>query len=256
MSGTRLLAYLRLILMRAANGSASALNFISRLFPAKQSFAVYGVHQRHGIDVYEPANSRHELPIVIFFYGGGWTTGSRQKFRFAGVALARRGFRVYVPDYRLYPQASHQDILDDGAAALHYVRTEHPNAPLFLVGHSAGAHIAVLLGAMGAVPVDGVVALAAPYQGGTIRAQRDLPPALLIAARNDAVVPVRNTDQLARDWSLRGPVTSRLYDRGGHALIVGALSPILRWTLPVMMDIMSFLHPLAFEQIKGSSEPT
>jgi len=217
-----LVADLRLILMRAVNGSASALSAISRLFPVRQSSAVYGDHERHGIDVYEPVGSHAKLPIIIFFYGGGWTTGSRQEYRFAGAGLARKGFRVYVPDYRLYPQASQRDILDDGAAALQYVRTQHLNAPLFLIGHSAGAQIAVLLGAMSSVQVDGVVALATPYQGGTIRPQCDLPPALFIAARNDAVVPVRNTDQLAHDWSLRGPVTTRIYDQGGHALLVGA----------------------------------
>lgn len=66
---------------------------------------------------------------------------------------------------------------------------------------------------------------------------------------------VGNTRQLAADWSKGGTVETTIYGKGGHALLVGALSPLLRWTLPVMRDVDSFLRPLSVQQAQAGDAP-
>ncbi len=62
------------------------------------------------------------LPVVVFFYGGGWESGARRDYRFVAVALAKRGFVVVVPDYRVFPQVRYPDFLVDGAKAVRWAR--------------------------------------------------------------------------------------------------------------------------------------
>ncbi len=76
--------------------------------------------------------------------------GSKDKYIFVGEALASKGFIVVIPNYRLYPQVKFPEFVEDGALALKWV---HKNIhqfggdsnDLYVMGHSAGAHIAALL---------------------------------------------------------------------------------------------------------------
>ena len=72
----------------------------------------YGDHPRQKVDVYMPSQSladkafpRGGSPMVVFFYGGSWSSGDRADYRFVGEALAARGIAVVVADYRLSPDA-------------------------------------------------------------------------------------------------------------------------------------------------------
>src|SRR3954463_8944429 len=62
----------------------------------------YGPESRQQLDVYSPKDAQ-DRPVVVFFYGGSWTTGRRGLYRFVGAALAERGIVTVLPDYRLYP---------------------------------------------------------------------------------------------------------------------------------------------------------
>ena len=67
----------------------------------------YGPHARHNLDVYAPlATGTGPLPVIVFFYGGGWTDGTRHHYGFAAHALASLGYVVVVPDYRLVHKES------------------------------------------------------------------------------------------------------------------------------------------------------
>jgi acetyl esterase/lipase len=228
--------------------SAAALNAMARLTPVKQQSGIpYGQHARHRLDLFEPLFPRSVGQTIVFFYGGGWTSGSRLTYRFVGAALALRGFRVVIPDYRLHPEASIAEIMQDAAEAVTWIVTRYRETPLFLLGHSVGAHIAVTLAANPAglppqTTINGVIGLAGPYLPLGTPQSGDLPPALLIAAHNDRLVPATRTEQFATQWQKRGHVDVRLYRRGGHALLVGAFSPALRWAAPVLRDIMTFIR--------------
>ena len=70
----------------------------------------YGDLPRQKLDVYLPKQSVADsalttggAPMVVFFYGGSWSSGDRADYRFVGEALASQGIVTVVADYRLSP---------------------------------------------------------------------------------------------------------------------------------------------------------
>ncbi len=136
----------------------------------------YGDDPRQTYDVYAPDNASG-FPVIVFFYGGGWNSGSKADYTWFGMALAAMGYVVAVPDYRLTPQVVYPAFLDDGAAAIKHV-TQHAatyggdGTRLALMGHSAGAYNAVMLAldphylgvdAAGKSPVLSCIGVSGPY---------------------------------------------------------------------------------------------
>jgi acetyl esterase/lipase len=243
------------ILSAAIKAGATVLNLAAGLTPVKRRLGLaYGSHTRHRLDLYEPLFTRPTTPTIVFFYGGGWTSGVRTTYQFVGAALALRGFRVVIPDYRLHPEADLSQIMQDAADAVTWAKSHFTEQPLFLSGHSVGAYIAVTLGADPSAfpqptPINGVIGIAGPYLALAAHKTTRLPPALLIAAHNDRLVPASKTERFAAQWQRSGPVKVRLYPRGGHALLIGALSPLLRWAAPVFRDFLQFTrHHRSIEQ--------
>ncbi|MDP5104505.1 MAG: alpha/beta hydrolase, partial [Erythrobacter sp.] len=111
----------------------------------------------HGqtLDIWAPDKasatvSGGKLPVVIFWYGGGWAKGDRASYAFAGRALANEGFLVVIPDYRKVPKVRFPAFLEDGAEAVAWARDNiaaHGGDPekIAFMGHSAGAYQAVML---------------------------------------------------------------------------------------------------------------
>jgi acetyl esterase/lipase len=127
-------------------------------------------------DIVLPASTA-PTPIVICIHGGGWKGGSRSTYRFLGPLLAERGFAAFSIDYRLVrgDQNRYPAAVDDVRAAVAYVRDHAAELNVdpkrvVLMGDSAGAHLAALVGltlqpAVAAViGVFGVYDLAAQWQ--------------------------------------------------------------------------------------------
>lgn len=109
----------------------------------------YGRAPEQVLDLYLPADPRPGRQLV-FFHGGAWSSGHKNEYAFLGSALAAFGVRTAVVGYRLYPQVRYPAFVEDAAHALAWLQREGPRhgfdaGPLFLMGHSAGAHIACLL---------------------------------------------------------------------------------------------------------------
>jgi acetyl esterase/lipase len=120
-------------------------------------------------DAYVP-ESATPVPVVIAVHGGGWKVGSRDSYRHMGQLLAGHGYALFSIDYRLvrkdqnrYPAAA-----DDVRAAVTYVR-EHAAElnvdpkRVVLMGDSAGAHLAALVGLTQRPPVQAVVGIFGVY---------------------------------------------------------------------------------------------
>ena len=138
----------------------------------------YGAEAAHRLDVYVPDSAvPAPRPLVVFWYGGRWDSGDKNDYRFVGAALAGLGHVVVVPNYRHYPEVKLAGFMDDAARAARWA-TAHAAEfgaaadNLYLMGHSAGAHIAVLLSldsryflatGQGVPPIAGVVGLSGPY---------------------------------------------------------------------------------------------
>ena len=107
----------------------------------------------HVLDLYEPADARSPLPVIINFHGGAWVTGKKEHSEFYCLDMARRGFAVINFSYRLAPRYKHPAPIEDCNQVVRWV-LEHAAEygldadSLFLVGDSAGAHNAALYACM------------------------------------------------------------------------------------------------------------
>lgn len=240
----------------------------------------YGGDPRNRLDVYTPAGVTADAPVVVFFYGGSWNSGSRADYSFVGEALASRGIVAVVADYRLYPQVHYQGFLEDSARALGWTREhirQYGGDPqrLYVMGHSAGGYNAAMLALdpkwlalvnMQPSMLRGWIGLAGPYDFLPIEnpqvkpvfffpnsppdsqpinhVSAAAPSALLIAARDDELVnPARNTGGMARRLRDSGVSVRELYfARPGHATLVAAFSRPMRSLAPVLDEVANFIH--------------
>lgn len=104
---------------------------------------------RHTLDIYAHPN-RIGLPVVLFYHGGGWRSGDKRLFEHLGRAMAVRGILAVTVNYRLTPAVRHPSHAMDCANAFAWV-LEHvadyggDPSNVFLMGHSAGAHLASII---------------------------------------------------------------------------------------------------------------
>jgi len=113
------------------------------------------VEWQHGQDPYQSvAVYPAEHPrgdILILIHGGGWTNGYKEWMAFCAPALTARGITVASLGYRLAPAhvwpACFEDVAD-GVAQVVGRASEFGADParVFVSGHSAGGHLAALLG--------------------------------------------------------------------------------------------------------------
>jgi acetyl esterase/lipase len=171
-------------LIALTTAACSKLAFIAANVPAtfgsykRHSNLAYGAGPQHRLDVYVPDGpSNIPRPLVVFWYGGRWTTGDKDDYRFVGAALTGLGYVAVLPNYRHYPKVKMAGFMEDAARAAlwavdHGAEFGADPHRLYLTGHSAGAHMAALvtldtryfLAAGRAVPhVAGMIGLSGPY---------------------------------------------------------------------------------------------
>jgi acetyl esterase/lipase len=238
----------------------------------------YGDHPRQKLDLYVPKRQTMALPVITFFYGGSWQGGDRADYLFMAALLCRQGFIVAVPDYRVYPEVKFPDFVQDCAAATAWVfanAATHGGNPaeIFLMGHSAGAYNAVMLGVaakyLAAAGVSqsnlaGVIGLSGPYDFLPLKdpiikvifsppddirdtqpityAAADAPPLFLLHGGADITVLPRNLTALAaRIRAAGGVVETKIYPGLGHIGIILAVLPYLSFRAPVLKDVLAFI---------------
>ncbi len=118
----------------------------------------------HPAMVYDEFPSRNpSAPIVMFWHGGGWTTGNKMMYRFMGHMLQKLGAHALVVGHPLYSEQTFPGFIDDAELAIDHVRRRFPGRPIFTMGHSAGAHTALIVAMKRRDdPIDGVISIAAP----------------------------------------------------------------------------------------------
>jgi acetyl esterase/lipase len=126
------------------------------------------------LDLYIP--KREKYATIVFTFGGGWHTGSRKSVSSVGQKLREAGFGCALPSHRLSPKDKFPAQIEDLAAAFAWVKThiaERGGDPdrVFLMGHSSGAHLSLLLASepkylakhgLSRRDIAGVVGLSAP----------------------------------------------------------------------------------------------
>jgi acetyl esterase/lipase len=101
------------------------------------------------LDVYVPAGATN-APVIFSIHGGLLMAGDRSEETFVGQRFAAAGYVTVVISYRLSPRVSHPAHVQDAAAAFAWARRnvkQHGGDPerIIVIGHSAGAYLAMLL---------------------------------------------------------------------------------------------------------------
>ncbi|CAN5568147.1 alpha/beta hydrolase fold domain-containing protein [soil metagenome] len=101
------------------------------------------------LDLYLPAEQKG-FPTLVWFYGGGLTTGSKEGLAKLAAVFNRHGIAFAAVNYRLNPKVTYPAYVEDAAAAFAWVKTHIAEkggdlARVFLGGHSAGAYLASLV---------------------------------------------------------------------------------------------------------------
>lgn len=238
----------------------------------------FGPDPKHLLDLYAPRRPRGPLPMMIFVHGGGWDSGDRREYSFAGRALAALGFLVAIADYRVFPEVEFPAFVEDLATAANWLfatAATHGGDParLFLVGHSAGAYNAVTFALQparfGAPHAKGrivtVVGLSGPYDFYPFDVRQsidafgrypdpqstqpvnlvtpDAPPMFLGHGVEDKTVGDYHTVRLSAKLRAAGvPVVEKHYSGLAHEPLVLGLSLPLRHRWPVWRDVAGYLR--------------
>jgi acetyl esterase/lipase len=105
--------------------------------------------ERQMLDLYSPAVGT-DHPIVVWIHGGGWRQGDKRGVQNKPQAFVDKGFIFVSINYRFVPQVTVKEMTGDVAKAIRWVHDHakknggNPNS-IFVMGHSAGAHLAALV---------------------------------------------------------------------------------------------------------------
>lgn len=140
----------------AADGAARAAQAPTERAPIQAETGTaremaYGTDRLQRLDYYAPA--RAGAPLMVFIHGGGWRMGDKGGETHAAKVrhMLALGYAFASINYRLVPDATVEEQGADVASALAYL-VRHARALGFdpdrivVMGHSAGAHLAALIG--------------------------------------------------------------------------------------------------------------
>jgi acetyl esterase/lipase len=245
----------------------------------RQRGTAYGPDPRHRLDLYLPQSLTNFAPAIVFLYGGGWRSGTRDIYRFVGQCFAAAGLPVAIPDYRVYPSTIFPGFVEDAAKAVAWVARNlaapgDAARPLILVGMSAGSHIAALLhldpswllaAGLPEYAIAGTVGLCGPYNFLPIRDPKykpifpretdhasqpinfvtgAAPPMLLLTGDADVTVSPDNTRTLAAAIRARGGTVKEIVLPGVNHLapLLALAAAIPGQKLPVRATILDFIR--------------
>lgn len=105
--------------------------------------------------IYKPADwkATDKRPAIVFFFGGGWRSGSTSQFEKQATYLASRGMVAMAADYRVKSRqgVDPEQCVNDAKSAIRWVRSHagklgvDPNK-IVSSGGSAGGHLAAAVG--------------------------------------------------------------------------------------------------------------
>jgi acetyl esterase/lipase len=103
----------------------------------------------NSLDIYMPIKGSNS-PTVIWIHGGSWAVGDKSEVDQKAEYFTSKGFAFVSVNYRLSPKVKHPVHAQDVANAItwFYQNAKHYSADarkIFLMGHSAGAHLAALV---------------------------------------------------------------------------------------------------------------
>jgi arylformamidase len=162
----------------------------------------YGVRPQQTFDLHRAAPAPSAPPLVLFLHGGYWRALDKRDHSFVASLFVEAGVTLANANYDLCPSVTLDEIVDEIREAVlyfvHHAMDVGADAQrLFLVGHSAGAHLVARMLAqdwtaagLPAETISGAVVLSGIYEPEvvlhlTVNAEIRLTPAM--AARHDCL---------------------------------------------------------------------
>jgi acetyl esterase/lipase len=104
------------------------------------------------LNIFYKNDSIKDKPVLIFIHGGSWSSGKKETYWWLGRNFARKGVVTVIINYRLAPNVQYEKMGDDCALAVKWVQAhiaDYTASPekIFMMGHSAGAHLGELINA-------------------------------------------------------------------------------------------------------------
>ena len=103
--------------------------------------------EKQVLDIYLPDGETDS--IFLYFHGGALEKGSKKSASFFAPYLCERKIAVVSADYRLYPEASYPDFINDAAMALAFTKKYMDESlscdRLYVGGSSAGGFLSMML---------------------------------------------------------------------------------------------------------------
>ena len=104
----------------------------------------YGSHPQQTMTVLETDEPNDEARVVLFAHGGAWGSGKPWMYRLAAIPFFNYTNRVAIWGYRTYPDGTVQDQMQDLQSAINLLKQKYSPKHVTIIGHSSGAHVAVL----------------------------------------------------------------------------------------------------------------
>lgn len=238
---------------------------------------IYDKKTEQKLDIYVPSDVQN-APVLVFYYGGRWTDGSKEQYRFIADSFVKSGYIVVIPDYQKYPNVKFPVFAQDAASALawvykHIVEYNGNVSNIMIAGHSSGAHLAALvatnaeyLGAHGLNRdvIKGFAGLSGPYafvpeaedlkdmfgppeRYPLMRASNFIdgkqPPMLLIHGLDDTIVVLENAEKLKDAANEKGgSVNLVTYDNLNHVETVGSLMWFWQYKSDIKQKMLEFFE--------------
>lgn len=238
----------------------------------------YGKNELNFLNLYLPKNKVIKATI-IFYYGGCWGYCSdlnKDNYLFIADTLSAQGYAVVIPDYRVYPKVNFSTIIEDAKNATLWTlsnldKYDINTDKVFIMGHSAGAHIGAMLVnnetflGYNLTKIAGFIGLAGPYdfypfngsymyelfdKSNDYYASQPIhfvngnePPHLLLHGKEDTRVNPLNADHLSTKLT-QFNIPNQLveFDGMSHAKIIATLARPLRKNSKVLESINAFIQ--------------
>jgi acetyl esterase/lipase len=271
---------LTILLSACQAGFMRALKVPYSLSAYQKTTLNYGADPAQKMDVYRPTAGRfrtQKLPVIVFFFGGSWRSGKRAWYEFFAAHYALKGYVVAVPDYRKAPDFIFPSFMDDAAASVAFAAKNLGQNRLYVMGHSAGAHMGALLlldpqylhkQNMAPSDIKGFIGLSGPYDFlpmtdplvvAVFKGDANLPesqpihfasaggaapPMLLIHGQDDALVFPKNSLNLAvKVNAAGGDAQVVVLAKTGHVKTLFQAGRGMRWLAPeVDARVLEFLQ--------------
>jgi acetyl esterase/lipase len=179
------------------------------------------------LDLYLP--DKEGFLTIVFIYGGGWHTGSRKSVTRIGEMFQRRGYGCALLSHRLSPRDKFPAQAEDVAAGFAWVKKhigDKGGDPkrVILMGHSSGAHLALLMATdakylaahkLAVADIAGVLGLSTPV---------DLEPRADKKGFGDALMAGKGAEAFSRDAAIMkaaSPIQHVSKDLPSTLLVVG-----------------------------------